>query len=241
MDECEGRKKRWWPFSAVEVEIGLALLGLLLSVLGLLGFDRDRIIGLGVVFSIGFYLVGHLVETARARSTFSFLEDGGVGGAGYLAAVRGAKESLLLQHVDDDAPSEELLSTYRLLLNRGVHLRRLVFLRPDSRPDGLSWISDFGEHENLEHRVVLPQHSGITRLSFVVVDERSVVVSLPGIQVLDDEVYASRVLLRHTMLVNEKSVARSFARVHEHVWRGAHQVSSTEFRNAKALLERLRV
>lgn len=217
-DSWDSASDLWFPFTRGEFEIALALAGLLLAVLTLCGAGADIAVLSLVEFTGASYIAGLCVYARRARHPYRFVENGGLGGFGYLDAVRRARRSLLLQHIDDDAPSAELLGVYRDLLDTGILLRRLVFLRPDARPEGLLWIRDFGNHPNLEQRLVLPEHAELVRWSFAVVDEHEVVVSMPGIAAVDADSYAEGVLFRHVMVLRDAAVARAFVRMHEHVW-----------------------
>lgn len=123
-------------------------------------------------------------------------------------------------HVDDDPPSEELLGVYRTLLSGGVQIRRVLFLR--SASDTLKWVSEFGEHPNLMQRLVAPDDARFTRMSFAVVDGTDVLVSVPGDDPIDDDVYAPRLVLRHLLVIADREVAGVFARAHEGIWRHAH-------------------
>lgn len=221
-DEAAGDRGRlWFPFTTTEFEVALGLLGLLITALSLTDIGREVTLCVAAGFAIATYLAGLLVRAQASAAAFRFVENGGMRGVAYIDAVRRAKKSLLLQHVDDDAPSDELLGLYRTLLERGVFLRRTVFLRPDSRPEGLRWIRDFGTHANLEQRLVLPEQAQLQRWSFVVVDEREVVISMPGTSALDTETYNSSVVLRHAMVLRDRAVAAAFVRIHEHAWRQA--------------------
>lgn len=218
------RLNAWWPFTATEFELALAVLGLAVTGLSLFGGRGEVVAASAVVAAAWAYLAALFVRAREAGASFEFIEDGGLRGCGYVEPVRRARTSLLLQHVDDDAPSEELRAMYRECLERGVALRRLVFLRRESRPESLRWIAEFGEHPNLEHRIVLPEQADMMRWSFVVVDEREVVISIPGISPLDSATYSSTVVLRHVVRILEPSVAAAFVRIHEHIWQAAKPV-----------------
>lgn len=232
----EPRSRAWFPFQAVELEIVLGILGALVTGLSLANVDREAILAVGALFVVVSYLAGLLVRAQEAGRTFQFLEGGGVRGEGYLETFRRAKRSLLLQHVDDDAPSEELLGLYRSLLDRGVLLRRTVFLRDSAKPESLAWIVKAEPHVNLEHRVVLPEQAELTRWSFAVVDEREVIISIPGSSALDGDAYSGTVLLRDVLILREPVVAEAFVRIHEHTWRRARPVTDPrEFADVAAL------
>lgn len=234
------RIRLWFPFTGTEFEICLALLGALCTALSLGDVGKTVTAWAAALFVGTAYLAGLLVHSRRARQSFRFIENGGIRGQGYVRPARGARRSLLLQHVEDDAPSEELLGVYRVLLERGVLLRRIIFLRPDALPEGLTWIRDFGLHENLEQRLILPEQAQLVRLSFVVVDEREVVISMPGISAVDADTYASSVILRHLMVIRDHAVASAFARVHEHIWKQALPVEDlAEFSDPAELRRRV--
>lgn len=224
MTKPGSEKAPWWPFSAMELEVSLAVLGLALTVLSLLELRGEVVAVSGFMGIAWVYLAALLVRAREASKAFEFVEDGGLKGRGYVEPVRRAQASLLLQHVDDDVPSEELRALYRERLEAGVAMRRLVFLRRDSRPESLRWIAEFGDHPNLEHRVILPDQAEVIRSSFVVVDEREVVMSIPGVSVIDGEAYSSATVLRHVVRITDEATAVAFARIHESLWRVATPV-----------------
>lgn len=230
----------WWPFSIAELEVVLAVLGFVVTGMSLAGL-RGEVIAVCATMALAWTYIAALFVRARgAGARFEFVEDGGLHGRGYVESVRRARTSLLLQHVDDDAPSDELLALYREALERGVALRRLVFLRHDARPESLCWIADFGNHPNLEHRVVLPSQAVVTRSSFVVVDEREVVISIPGVSAVDGDAYRSTILLRHVIRIADPETATAFARIHEAIWRTATAVPSVKaFADVSGLVREL--
>jgi hypothetical protein len=209
----------WFPFGASEVELALGLCALLTSTLVFLGLERHIL----AWFTLGFlslaYLAGLLVHSRR--SSFQFLRDGALRGAGYARFFRQANQSLLLLHTDDDSPSEELLGLYHTLLDRGVELRRILFVRPDHAPGAYDWVMRFGRHVRLQQRVVLPDRADVMRLSFGVVDERWVVLSVPGDAAIDGEGYAGKYVLRHLLAIEDHEIAEAFTEVHRQLWRRA--------------------
>ena len=122
--------RRWFPFSATEVEVALGLYALLTSALAFLGVERHALAWLTLGYLAFVYQAGLLVHARR--SGFTFLRDGALRGAGYARFFRHARQSLLLLHTDDDSPSDELLGLYRTLLERGVELlERGTLLAPE--------------------------------------------------------------------------------------------------------------
>ena len=57
--------------------------------------------------------------------------------------------------------------------------------------------------------------------SFVVVDERFVLVAVPGDAAVESETYSDRLVLRHLLVVEDEEVARAFSEVHSQLWRRA--------------------
>ena len=206
----------WFPFSVGEIEFALAVGGFLVTSLALVGVPAETLaIGTGL-FLLVTYLAGMLVYNRRGLRVFHFVEDGGVRGGGYVPYFRGARYSLFLTHTDDDAPSDELLGLYRTLLAKDVQLRRVTFLRP--KTESVRWLAEFGEHPNLEQRVVPPERADLLPLSFAVVDESVVVVSVPGYSAIDASQYATRFVLRHLIVIHDLAVARVFLEMHRQLW-----------------------
>lgn len=169
-------------------------------------------------------VAGLSVYSTRLARTFEFIEDGGLRGRGYLPYLRTARHSLFLTHADDDSPSDELLAVYRELLERNVEMRRGLFLRGDGR--GASWIARFGDHPRLLQKAVLPDRAEVMRISFVVVDEEVVILSVPGFGPLDDGSYTDSFVLRHLLVMRDRAVARVFLSVHEHLWNQAAEITT---------------
>ena len=149
------------------------------------------------------YLAGLLVYARRHARRFVFIRDGGVRGEGYKDPFRRAKRSLLLMHVDDDTPSAELQELYRTLLDRGVRMRRTVVVRREGNPEGYAWIAAFGNHPNLQQRVLPPEVASVMPLSFVIVDESLVILSVPGYAAIDTHSYSPGLLLRHLVVLDD--------------------------------------
>ena len=220
------RARDWFPFSATEVQVALGLCGFLatmLSVLGLASEDITR--GAGTFLAVT-YVAGLLVHARAGRRTFDLVVNGGLRGTGYLPFFRTAKRSLFLTHVDDDTPCEELLGVYRSLLERGVQMRRVVFRR--GKESGTRWLVEFGEHKNLRQRVVPPEHAELMALSFAVVDENAVVVSVPGYGAIDGEPYTPDFVLKHLLVLRDHAVARVFLEIHRQLWDQAKPLERAE-------------
>lgn len=212
-------RSRWFPFSATEFEIVLAVFALLESVLFLVQTSREHMLVIASVYGLTVYLSALIVH--HRRSVFVFHQDGAIGGHGYLPYFRSAKRSLLLLHTDDDAPCDELLGLYSTLLNRGVEIRRVLFSRPERRTGLYEWVERFGHHDRLSQRFVGPGQAALTRHSFVVVDERLVLLSVPGGEAIDGEGYASSMVLRHLLVLEDPMVSKAFSEVHGQLWRRA--------------------
>lgn len=214
----------WFPFSLVEVEVALALFGCLVTALTLAGGDRDSVAAAAAAYAVAAYLAGLLVYSRRDSQGFTFVPGGARGGRGYLSLVRAARRSLLLMHVDDDPPVDELLGVYRGLLERGVEQRRLLFIREDAQQGAYDWVEKVGEHANLDQRVVLPEQSDVMRLSFVVIDEETVVISLPGGSALDSQAYSRSLVFRDLLVLRGVLVATAFVEIHRQMWSDATPV-----------------
>lgn len=225
--------RRWFPFSATEVEIALGLYALLTSALAFLGVERHALAWFTLGYLAFLYQAGLLVHARR--SGFTFLRDGALRGAGYARFFRHARQSLLLLHTDDDSPNDELLGLYRTLLDRGVELRRILFVRPDHAPGAYDWVRRFGRHDRLQQRVVLPDRADVMRLSFVVVDERWAILSVPGDAAIDGEGYAGRYVLRHLLAIEDPEIAEAFTEVHRQLWRRASVIDGSLFAGRRPL------
>jgi hypothetical protein len=223
--------RRWFPFSASEVEIALGLCALFTSTLAFSGVEKHPLAWFTLGYLVFAYLAGLLVHSRRSR--FAFLRDGALRGAGYASFFRRATQGLLLLHTDDDSPSDELLGLYRTLLDRGVELRRIIFVRPDYAPGAYDWVKRFGRHERLQQRVVLPDRADVMRLSFVVVDERWSILSVPGDAAVDAEGYAGRYVLRHLLAIEDPEIAEAFTEVHRQLWRRATPIDHAAFASAR--------
>ena len=151
--------RRWFPFSIPEVEVSLAIYALSTSTLAFLGVEKRPLAWFTLGYLAFAYLAGLLVHARRPG--FTLLRDGALRGAGYARFFRGATRSLLLLHTDDDSPSDELLGLYRTLLDRGIELRRIIFIRPDHAPGAYDWVHRFGRHERLQQRVILPDRADV--------------------------------------------------------------------------------
>jgi len=229
----------WFPFTATEVEVSLAVLAFITSCLAFFGVE-SRVLGWGALGYAAFaYLAGLLVHTRRVP--FAFIRDGAVRGAGCTGYFRRATKSLLLLHADDDIPSEELLGLYRTLLERGIEIRRVIFVRTEHAPPAYEWVVKFGRHKGLQQRVILPDKADVMRVSFAVVDERFAILSVPGDAAVDSESYAGRFVLRHLLVVEDPEVAEAFTEAHSQLWRRAAVLDDEALlADPKRLVERLR-
>lgn len=211
----------WFPFADGELQMAFAMYGVIVTVLGFAGLDPHLLLGATALFALLAYFAGLLVHAQAGKNQLIFLRGGAIAGLGYAESFRRVKRCLYLMHVDDDAPSDELLALYRTLLDRGVQIRRTVFLRPDAAPSAYEWIVRFGNHQNLQQRVVLPDQAAVMRHGFVVVDDRLVLLSVPGHEAIDGHPYLEKLVLRHLLLIADQQVAAAFLRVHEEIWQRA--------------------
>lgn len=209
----------------------------LTTCLAFVGVERRALAWAALGYVILVYVAGLLVHSRRI--SFEFIRDGALRGSGYVPYFRRARRSLLLLHTDDDPPGEELLGLYRTLLDRGVELRRILFIRADRAPSAYSWVQSFGRHDGLRQRVVLPDRADVMRVSFVVVDERWVMISVPGDAAIDAEDYASSYVLRHLLVVEDPQVAEAFTEVHSQLWRRASDLKDEALLSDPAQLVRL--
>lgn len=216
----------WFPFVWTEVEIGIGIVGFVGTVLSYVGVAPSLVATAVIACSAMLYLAGLLVHSSRLSRTFDFVEDGGLRGDGYVPHFKRARKSVFLTHADDDTPSDELLAIYRSLLDRGVEMRRVIFLR-DSE-EGARWVARFGNHPRLVQRFIPPFQASVMRYSFVVIDEEVVILSVPGSGPLDDGSYSDRFLLRHLLVIRDRAVAGVFLRMHEELWSQAMSIGSAE-------------
>lgn len=216
----------WFPFAWTEVEIGFGLASAVGGALSLAAVRPPLIAASVSMCCAVLYLAGLLVYSARGARTFDFIEDGGLRGDGYVPFFKSAKRSVFLTHADDDAPSEELLAIYRGLLDRGVEMRRVIFLRDSG--EGASWVARFGDHPRLIQRVIPPFRSSLMRFSFVVIDEEVVVLSVPGSGPLDGGSYSHDFVLRHLLVIRDPAVASVFLRMHGDLWSQALTIGSAD-------------
>lgn len=218
-----GRDERggWFPFSRGEIEFAVAGVALLATVLSLLGLDGPLVVAAcGGAVVVG-YLAGLLVASRRARAQVEVIEGGALRGEGYVRSFRAAKRSLLVMHLDDDSPSDELQGLYRTLLDDGVQIRRTIFLRNRLSEKGYDWIVQFGDHPNLQQRAIPPEMSELVRIGFAVVDDGEVLLAVPGHQVIDRPPYQRELVLRHLVRIQSPQLAAVFARLHEELWESA--------------------
>ena len=66
------------------------------------------------------------------------------------------------------------------------------------------------------------------RFGFVVVDEKCVILSVPGAAAMDAEGYASRFVLKHLLAIDDPDVAETFAEVHSQLWSRATVLDNEE-------------
>lgn len=229
-------KTRWFPFTATEIEIALAVCGFVAGVLAYAG-ARPLDLAWGSVGSLVLvYMAGLVTHAASARSELRFIGDGGLRGLGYQEPFRRATDSLLVMHVDDDVPSEELQGLYRGLLSRDIQIRRTIFLRPGQDPDVYRWVAEFGSHENLQQRVIAPPAAATMPFSFAVVDECVVLVAVPGFQIADTSPFTTRLVFRHLLAIRRREVTRAFLEMYERIWEQAQPIAPGDLPRIAAAL-----
>ena len=217
--------RAWFPFSLPELELSLAVFGCLIAALTLAGISRPAIVLAAFGFPVIAYLAGLLVYSRRRVQEFEFLIGVGSGGRGYIDLVKTARRSLLLMHADEDTPVDELLCIYRDLLDHGVEQRRLIFLREHAKSGAYDWIERNGTHANLQQKIVLPEQAEVMRLSFVIIDEEVVVISVPGSGALDGPAYSRDFVFRDLLVLRDVSVANAFVEIHRQLWSNASLVT----------------
>lgn len=227
MAPCSEDPLRFWlPLTATEFQVGLGVLGVIAAALSYAGADSNTLLITGGAYLVVFYLAGLLVHAQRRARVFEFVENGGIRGEGYIPYFRAARRSLFLTHADDDSPSDELVALYRSLLDRGVEMRRVLFLREGAA--GATWVARFGDHLRLLQKAILPERAEVMRFSFVVVDEELVIISVPGFGPLDDGSYSGSFVLRHLLVMRDASVARVFLRMHGDLWSQGSNITSAQ-------------
>jgi len=91
-------------------------------------------------------------------------------------------------------------------------MRRVLFLREEG---SVGWVAKFGGHPRLKQRAMSPSAAEVMPFSFVVVDEETVIMSVPGSGALDEEAYTTAFVLRHLIVIRDRAVAKVFLRMHE--------------------------
>lgn len=211
--------RSWFPFTSGELQAALGLFAFVVGGLAYAGVPESYLALGTIAYAVVVYLAGLSVHAARRARSLKLIREGGVGGRGYLELFRRARRSLLLMHVDDDAPCEELRALYRTLLDAGVAVRRTIVLREEGAPRGYEWIPEFGNHAYLDQRVLPPRFVSVLPMSFAIVDERTVVIAVPGYAAIDGESYSPGLMLRHLLVLEEPELAAAFVRMHEDFWR----------------------
>lgn len=225
----------------MEVEVAIGAFGFVATAAAFAGVDQHVLAWSAGAYLILAYLAGLLVHAQRSARRFAFVEDGSLGGRGYMERFRVARRSLFLMHLDDDRPSPELQGLYRSLLDRGVQIRRVLFLRSGETGTSLGWVAEFGNHRNLQQRVVLPEQGRLMRLCFVLVDAAEVLIAVPGYEPVDAAPFTTGFLLRHLLIIRDAKVAAAFVEVYEQIWRSALPLDDVRLlKRPEELDERLR-
>jgi hypothetical protein len=131
--------RRWFPFSGNDVQMGLALLGAVVTALSLADVPSVYILWGSIGGAAFLYLAGLIVHSAGTGPRVTFLRGVAERGEGYIDAFRSVKRCLYLMHLDDDPPGAELQALYRVLLQRGVQIRRLIVVRKDASSLAYQW------------------------------------------------------------------------------------------------------
>lgn len=213
-------RAHWYPFTVAQTELALAVAGLGASAAALLGVPGRWVVAGTAICLAALFLSGAASRFLRTRVACVHL-DAALHGRGYIRVFQQAEHSLLLMHIDDDVPNDDLLGVYRALLARGVDIHRLVFVRGDHRPEGIDWIAKFGTHPHLRQRLVSLRQGAPFMMSFAVVDDAAVLVAVPGFRPAETEPYTDGVVLRHLLELRDASVTRAFLEVYESAWRRA--------------------
>ena len=215
------RKLAWFPFTASEIALGVCGLGATAATL--LGVPGPWVVA-GTAGSLSAFFSAGLLARAAGNRVARVDLDGALHGRGYTRVFQQVQRSLLLIHLDDDAPNEELLGLYRSLLARGVEIRRLIFVRPDHQDGGIRWIENFGAHEHLRQRVIECDPGSPLMLSFAVVDDRVVLLAIPGFHKTETAPFATACFLRHLVELRHPAITRAFLEVYESAWRRGRSV-----------------
>ena len=224
-------KKRTLPVSVGELELMLAVVGAGATAASLLGVSGPTVVTVASITLVLALALAVLLAHRRSQVATVHL-NGAWRGRGYASAFRRARRSLLLIHLDDDAPDSELRLLYRRLLDRGVQVRRLVIVRPDHRPEGIRWIHKFGPHAGLRQRFVKSVPGSALSLSFAIVDESTVLMAVPGFLATESELSSEGVVLRHLIELRHPSVTRAFLEVYESAWKRAVPLELPQVRQA---------
>lgn len=155
----------------------------------------------------------------RMRERPSFIAGGALRGLGYVRDFESASSSLLLMHVDDDSPSGELLDVYARKLDSGIIVRRLVIVRPNHSPPSIEWAAELPSHPNFQQRFVDSQTDAVMPLSFAIIDEKTVLVAVPGYRAGESGPLADRLILRHLIRLTGPEEVQCFVETYEAMWR----------------------
>ena len=75
-------------------------------------------------------------------------------------------------------------------------------------------------------------------VGFVVVDDSTVLFSVPGWEAIDAAPYTNRLVLRHLLIVREPEMASVFQRLHQDLWERGVEAVAGDFRDREALMLR---
>lgn len=227
-DELKPYKASWFPFTSTEVHAVLAVYGFFATLLVFFGVGAEVLAIGSVIYVTLCYISGLLVHARERTGRLEFVKSGAIGGTGYVEAFTNTRRSLLLMHIDDDPPRDDLLDTYRKLLNRGIQIRRIVCLRPAAKDSAYDWIVKFGNHPNLSQRVVRPQPAELMQSSFAVIDDNIVIISVPGWEAIDSRPYVTELIFRHLLVMRDRTIASIFLRMHRDLWDHAYPLTDAK-------------
>ena len=75
--------------------------------------------------------------------------------------------------------------------------------------------------------MIAPEASSVMRSSFAVIDEREVILAVPGMSSIDESTYSTRFVLRHLIRTHDPKVAEVFSALHREIWSRSVSVSIT--------------
>ena len=208
----------WWPLTNAELQALFGVLGFGASIALWLGAAPvpTAFVCLGALLVA--YICGHLVRLRESTVKVEFVHGGAIGGLGYLPFFSRAKHSLLLMHVDDDIPTDEVQAAYGRLLESGVQLRRILVRAPGQEAAVESWVRA-QSHRNLRQVSLGDDSATGACTSFALVDDSVLLLAMPGHGAAETGPMAETFLLRHLLVVKDPVVSAAFREAYEELWR----------------------